>query len=131
MTELRQRVAHEPDGRPEAEDKESEVETKTDGETASDSESRAEPAPVPTSDDTPEVFNRALSNLSSRWKNWWVRGILTLAMIAFFFIIIYLGPMVLMMIVMCVQIKCFHEIITIGYNVYHSYDLPWFRTLSW
>ncbi|MFN2753236.1 phosphatidate cytidylyltransferase, partial [Escherichia coli] len=49
-------------------------------------------------------------------------------MIAFFFIIIYLGPMVLMMIVMCVQIKCFHEIITIGYNVYHSYDLPWFRT---
>ncbi|CAO2578663.1 Phosphatidate cytidylyltransferase 2 [Lemmus lemmus] len=52
-------------------------------------------------------------------------------MIAFFFIIIYLGPMVLMMIVMCVQIKCFHEIITIGYNVYHSYDLPWFRTLSW
>lgn len=36
-----------------------------------------------------------------------------------------------MMIVMCVQIKCFHEIITIGYNVYHSYDLPWFRTLSW
>lgn len=19
----------------------------------------------------------------------------------------------------------------IGYNVYHSYDLPWFRTLSW
>lgn len=34
-----------------------------------------------------------------RWKNWWVRGILTLAMISFFFIIIYLGPMVLMLIV--------------------------------
>ncbi|PIO38823.1 hypothetical protein AB205_0142210 [Aquarana catesbeiana] len=66
-----------------------------------------------------------------RWKNWWVRGILTLAMIGFFFIIIYLGPIVLMMIVMCVQIKCFQEIIMIGYNVYHSYDLPWFRTLSW
>lgn len=37
--------------------------------------------------------------VSFRWKNWWVRGILTLAMISFFFIIIYLGPMVLMMIV--------------------------------
>ncbi|XP_075420086.1 phosphatidate cytidylyltransferase 2 [Tenrec ecaudatus] len=130
MTELRQRAAREPDAPPE--DKESESEAKVDGETASDSESRADPAPLPTSaDDTPEVLNRALSNLSSRWKNWWVRGILTLAMIAFFFIIIYLGPMVLMMIVMCVQIKCFQEIITIGYNVYHSYDLPWFRTLSW
>uniref|UniRef100_A0A8C9VVZ9 Phosphatidate cytidylyltransferase n=1 Tax=Scleropages formosus TaxID=113540 RepID=A0A8C9VVZ9_SCLFO len=33
--------------------------------------------------------------------------------------------------VLCVQIKCFHEIITIGYSVYHSYHLPWFRTLSW
>ncbi|GAB1286933.1 Phosphatidate cytidylyltransferase 2 [Apodemus speciosus] len=129
MTELRQRAVRE-DAPPE--DKESESEAKLDGETASDSESRAETAPPPASvDDTPEVLNRALSNLSSRWKNWWVRGILTLAMIAFFFIIIYLGPMVLMMIVMCVQIKCFHEIITIGYNVYHSYDLPWFRTLSW
>ncbi|XP_034496281.1 phosphatidate cytidylyltransferase 2 isoform X2 [Ailuropoda melanoleuca] len=130
MTELRQRAVREPDAPPE--DKESESEAKVDGETASDSESRAETAPLSASaDDTPEVLNRALSNLSSRWKNWWVRGILTLAMIAFFFIIIYLGPMVLMIIVMCVQIKCFHEIITIGYNVYHSYDLPWFRTLSW
>ncbi|XP_010073053.1 PREDICTED: phosphatidate cytidylyltransferase 2-like, partial [Pterocles gutturalis] len=113
---------------------ESESENKLDGETASDSESKSEfggTPQVPTSDDTPEVLNRALSNLSSRWKNWWVRGILTLAMITFFFIIIYLGPLVLMTIVMCVQIKCFHEIITIGYNVYHSYDLPWFRTLSW
>lgn len=33
--------------------------------------------------------------------------------------------------VLCVQIKCFQEIITIGYSIYHSYDLPWFRTLSW
>ena len=40
-------------------------------------------------------------------------------------------PISLFFQVMCVQIKCFHEIITIGYNVYHSYDLPWFRTLSW
>eukprot|EP00061_Rhincodon_typus_P018060 g47068.t1 len=53
---------------------------------------------VPSVDNTPEVLNKALSGLSSRWKNWWVRGILTLAMISFFFLIIYLGPMVLMMI---------------------------------
>lgn len=42
------------------------------------------------------------------------------------------GSVVLLSVqVLCVQIKCFHEIITIGYSVYHSYDLPWFRTLSW
>jgi len=46
---------------------ESESEAKADGETASDSESRVEAVTQPPSaDDTPEVLNRALSNLSSR-----------------------------------------------------------------
>ncbi|TMS03829.1 Phosphatidate cytidylyltransferase 2 [Larimichthys crocea] len=117
-----------------SEDKGSDGELKVEKDVASDTESKVDTGvpevPVP-ADDTPEVLNKALSGLSSRWKNWWVRGILTLAMISFFFFIIYLGPMVLMMIVLCVQIKCFQEIITIGYSVYHSYHLPWFRTLSW
>lgn len=81
-------------------------------------------------------------------------------MISGFFLIICMGPIALLLIVsgktfmfasscsrfiflmkfyfstdmtqvMTVQIKCFEEIITIGYRVYHSYDLPWFRTLSW
>lgn len=26
---------------------------------------------------------------------------------------------------------CFYEIINIGYLVYRSHDLPWFRLLSW
>ncbi|MEJ1278788.1 hypothetical protein NN561_009712 [Cricetulus griseus] len=65
MTELRQRSFRE-DAPPE--DKELDSEAKIDGETASDSESRADPVPPPTSvDDTPEVLNRALSNLSSRF----------------------------------------------------------------
>lgn len=44
-----------------------------------------------------------------RWKNWWVRGILTLAMISFFFFIIYLGPMVLMMIVSINKLMLMHK----------------------
>lgn len=65
MNELRLRAVREPDAPPEY--KESESDIKVDGETASDSESRAEAAPPVTSaDDTPEVLNRALSNLSSR-----------------------------------------------------------------
>uniref|UniRef100_A0A673LUP0 phosphatidate cytidylyltransferase n=1 Tax=Sinocyclocheilus rhinocerous TaxID=307959 RepID=A0A673LUP0_9TELE len=70
-----------------------------------------------------EGLNKVLSGLSWRW-----RGILTLAMISGFFCSIYLGPMALMTIVLYVQIKCFHEMITIGYHWHH---LPWFRTLSW
>ncbi|CAG5919841.1 unnamed protein product [Menidia menidia] len=183
MTELRHRGAKDTDEalqQQASEDKGSDSELKAEKDGVSDSESKVDSGvpevPVPP-DDTPEVLNKALSGLSSRWKNWWVRGILTLAMISFFFIIIYLGPMVLMMIVstsrapnngqhssprfcrkspetsrfvsvghasltpflmrrfsvqvLCVQIKCFQEIITIGYSVYHSYHLPWFRTLSW
>ncbi|KAG9353752.1 hypothetical protein JZ751_011874 [Albula glossodonta] len=104
------------------------------GETDGDGEpdSKAETPDVPPSvDNTPECLNKALEGLSSRWKNWWVRGILSMTMIIGFLLIIYLGPLMLIFVVMMVQIKCFQEIITIGYRVYHSYDLPWFRTLSW
>lgn len=30
-----------------------------------------------------------------------------------------------------VQVKCFAEIINIGYAVYRIHGLPWFRSLSW
>lgn len=30
-----------------------------------------------------------------------------------------------------VQVKCFQEIISIGYQVYRIHGLPWFRSLSW
>uniref|UniRef100_A0ABK0LDN0 Phosphatidate cytidylyltransferase n=1 Tax=Rattus norvegicus TaxID=10116 RepID=A0ABK0LDN0_RAT len=89
------------------------------------------PEVPPSSDRTPEILKKALSGLSSRWKNWWIRGILTLTMISLFFLIIYMGSFMLMLLVLGIQVKCFQEIITIGYRVYHSYDLPWFRTLSW
>uniref|UniRef100_A0A8C6P0V2 Phosphatidate cytidylyltransferase n=1 Tax=Nothobranchius furzeri TaxID=105023 RepID=A0A8C6P0V2_NOTFU len=69
-------------------------------------------------------------NRQSQWKNYWIRGVLSIPMISSFFLITYMGPIALI-VVMGVQIKCFHEIITIGYRVYHSYELPWFRTLSW
>ncbi|KAG5841143.1 phosphatidate cytidylyltransferase 1 isoform X2 [Anguilla anguilla] len=89
------------------------------------------PEVPPSADNTPECLNKALEGLSSRWKNWWIRGILSLTMISGFFLIIYLGPIMLILVVMSIQIKCFQEIITIGYRVYHSYELKWFRSLSW
>lgn len=33
--------------------------------------------------------------------------------------------------VLIVQVKCFEEIINIGYAVYRIHGLPWFRSLSW
>ncbi|XP_045213489.1 phosphatidate cytidylyltransferase, photoreceptor-specific-like isoform X1 [Mercenaria mercenaria] len=83
------------------------------------------------SDQTTEAIDSALKDLTPRWRNWIIRGIFTWVMIGGFGLIIYLGPLALCTMIMLLQIKCFHEIITIGYVVYKSYELPWFRTLSW
>ncbi|KAH9630618.1 hypothetical protein HF086_007042 [Spodoptera exigua] len=100
-------------------------------------------------DKTPEILDSALSGLSSRWRNWVIRGIFTWLMIAAFCLLIYGGPLALMItvsiarqlvnsktrytkifLVLCVQVKCFEEIINIGYAVYRVHGLPWFRSLS-
>ncbi|XP_040580499.1 phosphatidate cytidylyltransferase, photoreceptor-specific [Lepeophtheirus salmonis] len=78
-----------------------------------------------------EVLNAALSGLPPRWKNWVIRGIFTWLMIGGFGLIIYGGPLTLMLTTFYVQVKCFSEIINIGYAVYKVHNLPWFRSLSW
>lgn len=82
-------------------------------------------------DKTPEVLENALQGLPDRWKNWIVRGIFTTIMISGFGLIIYFGPFALMITALLVQVKCFEEIINIGYTVYRIHGLPWFRSLSW
>ncbi|XP_053676964.1 phosphatidate cytidylyltransferase, photoreceptor-specific [Anopheles nili] len=79
----------------------------------------------------PEVLGQALNGLPDRWKNWVIRGIFTMIMISGFCLIIYGGPLALMVTALAVQVKCFQEIISIGYSVYRIHGLPWFRSLSW
>ena len=90
------------------------------------------------------------SHLSPKWKNWWIRITMSWLMLFFFIFVGYLGPIAIVLLVLAIQIKCFHEvsftffdawrieryetsfqIITIGYMVYRNYELPWFRTISW
>lgn len=82
-------------------------------------------------DKMPEVLDTALKGLSARWRNWVIRGIFTFLMIGAFCLIIYGGPLALMITTLIVQVKCFEEIINIGYAVYRIHGLPWFRSLSW
>lgn len=82
-------------------------------------------------DKTPEMLDSALKGLPDRWKNWIIRGIFTWIMIFGFGLIIYGGPLALMITTLLVQVKCFEEIISIGYQVYRIHGLPWFRSLSW
>jgi len=82
-------------------------------------------------DKPPDALDHALSGLPPRWKNWIIRGIFTWLMIGGFILIIYGGPLALMLTTFLVQVKCFAEIINIGYAVYKMDNLPWFRSLSW
>jgi phosphatidate cytidylyltransferase len=76
-------------------------------------------------------FDRLLSGVNPRWRNWIIRGIFSFIMITFFTKIVSMGPLAVSLLVLFIQIKCFQEIINIGYVVYKSHNLPWFRTLSW
>lgn len=77
------------------------------------------------------ILQRLLAPLPPRWQNWVVRGITSVVMIAIFSFIIFLGPLAMVVLILIIQMMCFYEIINIGYVVYKSQDLPWFRTLSW
>lgn len=132
MSELRRRAAPGEAEQERASDRETaeEKNTEADVDSAFEGDVADVPADLPT-DSTPQMLNNALSGMSSRWKNWWIRGIFSLTMITSFFFLIYLGPVMLILLVSAIQVKCFHEIISIGHRFYKSYELPWFRTLSW
>jgi hypothetical protein len=78
-----------------------------------------------------DQIEQLLVGLDPRWRNWIVRGIFSVLMIAIFIKLISFGPLAVSLLILAIQIKCFHEIITIGYHVYRSHNLPWFRSLSW
>lgn len=52
-------------------------------------------------------------------------------MIGFFAWLIWMGPLALALATLAVQVKCFQEIIAVGYAVYRVHGLPWFRSISW
>lgn len=78
-----------------------------------------------------QALETALGGLPPKWKNYTIRFIFTWLMIGGFCVFIYGGPLFLMFLTLFVQIKCFSEVINIGYAVYRVHNLPWFRTLSW
>ncbi|XP_065911412.1 phosphatidate cytidylyltransferase 2-like [Dysidea avara] len=71
------------------------------------------------------------AGMDPRWKNWWIRGVFAFVMIAVFVMIVLMGPLFLTLLVITVQVKCFHEIISIGLMKYREYNLPLYRVLNW
>ncbi|XP_012559192.1 phosphatidate cytidylyltransferase 1 [Hydra vulgaris] len=69
--------------------------------------------------------------IKAKWKNWWIRSFFTIVMISGFYVIIICGPPAIILLVISLQVKCYHEIISVGNLHFKKYNLPWFRTLSW
>lgn len=67
----------------------------------------------------------------SRWRNWCIRGAVTWLMLFVFAGIIYLGHIALTVMIFALQLKSFHEIISIAHVRYKESKLPWFRSLNW
>ena len=99
-TELRRRIVEE--------DKASESEAERIPQ-ASDTDDRAcindDIAKTIGQDKPPDALDQALSGLPPRWKNWVIRGIFTWLMIGGFILIIYGGPLALMLTTFLVQVK--------------------------
>lgn len=72
-----------------------------------------------------------ITNMDSKWKNWWIRTFFTIVMVAPFCGVVFLGPIVLSLLVVAIFLKCFQEIISIGYSKYKEYNLPLYRLLNW
>ena len=75
--------------------------------------------------------NPVLQNIPKKYRNYWIRFVVTWILIFSFAVVVYGGAIPLSILILAVQLICFNEIITIGYKVYKTYNLPWFRTLSW
>ncbi|KAL5964227.1 Phosphatidate cytidylyltransferase photoreceptor-specific [Taenia solium] len=83
------------------------------------------------SDHVPVFLETSVAGLSPRLTNCIVRLFMSIVMIGGFLFLIYLGPLALVLLVLCLQLACFKELIHIGHVVYRTHNLPWFRTLSW
>lgn len=71
------------------------------------------------------------SKLNSKLKTIIVRGIFTMILVTYFCYTIYCGPILIISTTILIQMKCYSEIINIGYNVCKMQKAKWFRALSW
>lgn len=93
--------------------------------------SKEKEAAQPQVEQTEKENDGMLAQLQPKWRNWWIRGIFSLVMFGGFAVVVYCGPVALILLIQCIQIKCYHEIISIGHKKYQKHNLPWFRSLSW
>ena len=64
---------------------------------------------IPQSGDT-GALSKMLSHLPARWRNWWIRVSTSFLMLFGFIFIGYLGPLAIVLLILAIQLKAFHEV---------------------
>lgn len=73
-----------------------------------------------------------LDGISKVKSNWLRRVLVGITLVFYFAIVTYFGPILILLSILAVQIKCFDEIINIAYkNINNICGIPYFRTLHW
>ncbi|KAJ2783465.1 phosphatidate cytidylyltransferase [Coemansia javaensis] len=67
---------------------------------------------------------------TKKWRNWWQRTVFTFVMIGGFFTVIALGPLSIMLMVLCLQVLIYREVISLSSVPKKERDLPWSRAMN-
>lgn len=68
---------------------------------------------------------------SEAYQNALIRVVFTVLMLGFYVTLIWFGHIAIIVCIICIQVICFREIMTIGLTVYKGYSLPWIRTIAY
>ncbi|KAJ2376251.1 phosphatidate cytidylyltransferase [Coemansia sp. RSA 2607] len=72
----------------------------------------------------------AQEDSKKKWKNWRQRTTFTFLMIGGFLTVIALGPLSIMLMVLCLQIMIYREVISLSSVPKKERDLPWARAMN-
>ncbi|KAI9179402.1 phosphatidate cytidylyltransferase [Blastocladiella emersonii ATCC 22665] len=68
---------------------------------------------------------------AAKWRNWWIRTVWTLIMVAAFIVILLAGHAWVVLLVVLLQLGVFREVIAIAHVPSKEKRLPWFRLINW
>lgn len=85
--------------------------------------------------------SKKLKTIQAKWFGGWTesvsfkslitRAIFTIILVTYFCYTIYSGPILIINTTVVIQMKCYSEIINIGYDVCKMQNVKWYRALSW
>lgn len=78
-----------------------------------------------------QILASKLRMVPHHWPNWKLRTLFTTILIICFMVLIYMGPIVMLLTILVVQVKCFNEIMRIGFATHRIPSGKLFHFVPW